>query len=204
VPNGAALAPDVSSATRERILDAAEWCFRRLGLARFSMGDVAAHAGLSRGSVYRYFDDRQSLVDAVLERAADRFVAASTASVDRWPTLANQVGEAAVFVLGGREPAMFPAEEESLFATLLTARINGLVERWVEFWLPRLAEAEDRGEVRTGLDRRQAAEWIVRLMLSFAVMPSVVVDLDDPDAVRAFVRTHLVRGLAPTDRKEIP
>jgi AcrR family transcriptional regulator len=197
-----ALAPDVSSATRERILDAAEWCFRRLGLARFSMGDVATQAGLSRGSVYRYFADRQSLVDAVLERAADRFVAASTASVDRWPTLANQVAEAAVFIVARREPAMFPAEEESLFATLLTARIEGLVERWVEFWLPRLAEAEDRGEVRAGLDRRQAAEWIVRLMLSFAVMPSVVVDLHDPDAVRAFVRAHLVRGLAPADRKE--
>jgi hypothetical protein len=33
-------------------------------------------------------------------------------------------------------------------------------------------------------------------------MPSVVVDLHDPDAVRAFVRAHLVRGLAPADRKE--
>jgi len=203
VPN-AVLAPDVSSATRQRILDAAEWCFRRLGLARVSMADVAGQAGLSRGSVYRYFADRQSLVDAVLERAADRFVAASTASVDRWPTLANQVGEAAVFILAGQGPALFPVEEESLFATLLTARIDGLVERWVEFWLPRLARAEERGEVRAGLDRRQAAEWIVRLMLSFAVMPSVVIDLGDPDAIRAFVRTHLVRGLAPPDRKETP
>jgi hypothetical protein len=34
-------------------------------------------------------------------------------------------------------------------------------------------------------------------MLSFAVVPSVVVDLDDADAVRAFVRNHLVRGFAP-------
>jgi len=204
VPNAAVLAPDVSSATRERILDAAEWCFRRLGLARFSMGDVAAQAGLSRGSVYRYFTDRQALVDAVLERAADRFVAASTTSVDRWPTLADQVGEAAVFILSRRQPALFPVEEESLFATLLTARIDGLVERWVEFWLPRLSDAERRGEVRVGLDRRQAAEWIVRLMLSFAVMPSVSVDLDDPEAVRAFVRAHLVRGRAPADHKETP
>src|SRR5207245_11427860 len=89
-----------------------------------------------------------------------------------------------------------PAEEECLFATLLTARIRGLVERWVEFWLPRLGDAERRGEVRRGIDRRQAAEWIVRLMLSFAVMPSATVDLDDPEAVRDFVRNHLVRGLA--------
>jgi len=33
-------------------------------------------------------------------------------------------------------------------------------------------------------------------MLSFAVMPSVTFDMDDPDAVRAFVHDHLIVGLA--------
>ena len=28
-------------------------------------------------------------------------------------------------------------------------------------------------------------------------MPSVVIDLDDPTAVRRFVQDHIVRGLAP-------
>jgi AcrR family transcriptional regulator len=185
--------------TEERILDAAEQCLRHLGLRRLSMGDVATQAGLSRGSVYRYFPDRRTLVDAVLERTAQRFVDASTVTVDRRRTLAGQVGEAAVFILEHRADDLtlrLPADEESLFATLLTARIRGLVARWVEFWLPRIAEAERRGEVRRGIDRRQAAEWIVRLMLSFAVMPSATVDLDDPASVRAFVRNHLVRGLA--------
>jgi AcrR family transcriptional regulator len=189
----------VATDTEERILDAAEQCLRHLGLRRLSMGDVATQAGLSRGSVYRYFPDRRTLVDAVLERTAQRFVDASTVTVDRRRTLAGQVGEAAVFILEHRADDLtlrLPAEEESLFATLLTARIRGLVERWVEFWLPRIAEAERRGEVRRGIDRRQAAEWIVRLMLSFAIMPSATVDLDDPASVRAFVRNHLVRGLA--------
>jgi AcrR family transcriptional regulator len=189
----------VAKDTEERILDAAEQCLRHLGLRRLSMGDVATQAGLSRGSVYRYFPDRRTLVDAVLERTAQRFVDASTVTVDRRRTLAGQVGEAAVFILEHRADDLtlrLPADEESLFATLLTARIRGLVERWVEFWLPRIAEAERRGEVRRGIDRRQAAEWIVRLMLSFAVMPSATVDLDDPESVRAFVRNHLVRGLA--------
>jgi hypothetical protein len=79
----------------------------------------------------------------------------------------------------------------------MSAGSTRLVERWDDFWLPRLAAARDRGEIRPDLDHRQAAEWIVRLMLSFAVVPSVVVDLDDADAVRAFVRNHLVRGFAP-------
>ena len=51
--------------------------------------------------------------------------------------------------------------------------------------------------MRAGIDRRAAAEWIVRMLLSLVVMPSSVVDLDDPDAVRAYVSEFVVRGLAP-------
>ena len=180
--------------TEDRILDAAEACLQRMGLRRASMGDVAAEAGLSRGSVYRYFPDRESLVDAVIERVAERFVAASIPAVDRRRTLAGQVGEAAAFINAHRSAP--PSRTDALLATLMTARIHRMVDRWVEFWLPRLAEAQARGELRPGLDHRQAAEWIVRLMLSFAIMPSATVDLADADAIRTFVRNHLVRGLA--------
>ena len=84
--------------TEERILDAAERCMGRLGLGRVSMADVAAQAGVSRGSVYLHFGDRASLVDAVLARVATRFVASSEVAVRRRRTLAAQVGEAAVFI----------------------------------------------------------------------------------------------------------
>jgi AcrR family transcriptional regulator len=173
------------------ILEAAEACAARYGLRRVSMADVAAAAGVSRGTVYNRFGDRAALVDAVLVRAADRFVADSEARVDRRRTLAGQVGEAAVYIhthgsLG---------DPESLLATVLAARAPTLVDRWVEFWQPRLAAAQARGEVRPGLDHRRAGEWIVRLLLSFAVMPSATVDLDDAGDIRRFVRDHLVAGL---------
>jgi AcrR family transcriptional regulator len=182
-----------------RILDAAERCLRRYGLRRLSMGDVARQAGLSRGSLYRYFADRRALVDAVLERAADRFVASSRPSVARRRTLAAQVAEAAVFIRAHLHDELvglrLPADEETLLATLLTARTRELVERWTDFWRPFLAAAAVRGEVRSGLDPRRAGEWIVRILLSIAVMPSAAVDLDDPEAVRAFVQSFVVRGL---------
>jgi AcrR family transcriptional regulator len=181
----------------DRILDAAERCMARYGL-RVSMRDVAAEAGLSRGSVYRYYADRDALVTAVLERTADRFVGASAEAVDRRQTLADQVAEAAVFIrfhLSDEGLTLrLPGERDSLLATMLTAGSLRLVERWGQFWRPRLAAAAARAEVRPDLDHRQAAEWIVRLMLSFALLPSAVVDLDDAEAVRAFVRDHAVRG----------
>jgi AcrR family transcriptional regulator len=172
----------------------------RLGLRRVSMTDVAVQAGLSRGSVYFHFGDRATLVDAVLSRVATRFVSSSERAVRSRRTLAGQVGEAAVFIrehLGDELLTLrLPAEGDSLLATLLTVQIDRLLGEWIEFWLPFLGEAEDRGEIRAGLDHRRASEWIVRIMLSFAVMPSVTFEIDDPEAVRAFVHDHLIVGLA--------
>ncbi|HZR80963.1 MAG TPA: TetR/AcrR family transcriptional regulator [Candidatus Binatia bacterium] len=186
--------------TAARILEAGERCVRRLGLQRVSIADVAAQAGVSRGSVYRYFPDRDSLVEAVLERSARRFVQSSEAGVARRRTLAAQVAEAAAFIRRHLRDEVLtlelPGESETLLATLLSSKVRGLLESWIEFWQPFLADAEARGEVRKGLDGREAAEWIVRLMMSFAVMPSAAVDLDDPEAVRAYVARYVVRGLA--------
>jgi AcrR family transcriptional regulator len=194
----------VADGTEERILLAAEQCMARLGLSRLSMTDVAAQAGVSRGAVYLHFADRGTLIDAVLARTAARFVASSEASVRKKRTLAGQVAEAAVFIrthLGDHVLTLrLPADEESLFATLLTSRLERLVQEWVEFWLPYLADARRRGEIRAGVDQRQAAEWIVRMMLSFAVMPAVTFDADRPEDVRRFVRSFVVDGLGPSSK----
>jgi AcrR family transcriptional regulator len=190
----------VEASTEERILDAAESCMSRLGLRRVSMTDVAVQAGVSRGSVYFHFGDRATLVDAVLTRVATRFVTSSTPVIRSRPTLVDQVGEAAVFIrqhLGDELLTLrLPAEGDSLLAALLSAQVGRLLTQWIEFWLPFLGDAERRGEIRPGLDHRRLSEWIVRIMLSFAVMPSVTFDMDDPDAVRSFVHDHLVVGLA--------
>jgi AcrR family transcriptional regulator len=187
---------------------AAEQCMARLGMTRFSMHDVAAQAGLSRGAVYLYFSDRSALVDAVLVRAAHRFVSSSADVINRRRTLAAQVAEAAVFIrqhLGDQVLTLrLPADEETLFATLLTSRMEQLVQEWVGFWLPYLAEAEQRGELRRGVDHRQAAEWIVRMMLSFAVMPAVSFNADRPDQVRSFVRAFIIAGLGPGPERTNP
>jgi AcrR family transcriptional regulator len=188
------------SSTEERILDAAERCMSRLGLRRVSMSDVATQAGVSRGAVYLHFGDRATLVDAVLARVATRFVAGSEAAIRHRRTLAGQVGEAAVFIrqhLGDQLLTLhLPAEGESLLATLLTVKVDRLLEQWTAFWLPFLDDAERRGEIRSGLDHHRAGEWIVRMLLSFAVMPSVTFDMDDAVAVRSFVHDHLIVGLA--------
>lgn len=186
--------------TRERILDAAERCMARHGIRRVSMADVAAQAGLSRSALYLHFSHRAALVDAVLERTAERFVAGSEPFVRQRRTLAGQVAEAAVFIRQHLADVMLtlplPADD-SLLATIMTAQIDRLGHQWVEFWRPLLTAAEARGEIRSGLDLEWAGEWIVRMLLSFALLAPVTFDRDDPERLRAFVSGHVVAGLAP-------
>ena len=53
--------------TRERILEAAEDVFRRFGPQKTTVVDVARVLGVSHGSVYRHFDSKVALRDAVVE-----------------------------------------------------------------------------------------------------------------------------------------
>jgi AcrR family transcriptional regulator len=183
--------------TPARILDAAERCMGRRGL-RVSMNDVAEEAGLSRRTVYHHYPNRSALVSAVLRRTAAAFVASIAPDIDRRRTLAGQVAETAVLITRHRDDLdltlRLPRRADSLLAIVLTLHLDHMVEELVEFWLLRLAAAADRGELREDLDLPATADWIIRLTFSFAFMPPVVVDLDDPEAVRSFVRSHL-RGI---------
>jgi TetR/AcrR family acrAB operon transcriptional repressor len=55
--------------TREQLLDAAERVFREQGVARTSLAEVAAAAGVTRGAVYWHFKDKADLFTAMCERA---------------------------------------------------------------------------------------------------------------------------------------
>ncbi|MGH8983569.1 MAG: TetR/AcrR family transcriptional regulator [Acidimicrobiia bacterium] len=184
--------------TRDRIVDAAERCIRRWGIRRVSMNDVAREAGVSRGSVYRYFADREALVQAVLERSSERQIETAEPAIRRRRTLAAQVAEAAVFIRSHLDDDLSLGlrvhPDEAELATLRLARAEQTLEAWIEFWVPYLEAARERGEVRGNLDVRTAAEWIMRVLVSLVTMPSVTVDLKDPAQVRRYVEGHIVRG----------
>lgn len=52
-------------ARRRQILSAAHRCFAKRGIHQTTMVDVADEAGLSVGALYRYFDGKESLVEAL-------------------------------------------------------------------------------------------------------------------------------------------
>ncbi|WP_024287451.1 TetR/AcrR family transcriptional regulator [Cellulomonas sp. KRMCY2] len=70
-------APDVR---KDEIVAAARALFAERGIAKTSISDVAERAGITRGLVYHYFVDKDTLVDVVLEEYIAEFVE----SIRRW------------------------------------------------------------------------------------------------------------------------
>ena len=73
VPSRHAPAPTPTNARRDRILEAARRCFAGDGFRNATIIDVAKAAGVSRPLVYKYFGDKDGLIDAVLQATFDEW-----------------------------------------------------------------------------------------------------------------------------------
>jgi AcrR family transcriptional regulator len=57
-----------AEAQRERILSAAQKCFIESGFHAASMANIAETAGMSAGLMYRYFENKNAIVLAIIDR----------------------------------------------------------------------------------------------------------------------------------------
>jgi hypothetical protein len=132
------------------------------------------------------------------------FTETMAAEVDKESTLADQVAAAAVVVCAHRQSSDSVAPRginESILVLLLRNIGEDLMKRSIELWKPRVRAAQKRGEVGAEVDTGRASEWIVRMLLSFELLPPIGVNLASPRAVRRFVAEHIVAGLAGASRE---
>jgi AcrR family transcriptional regulator len=66
---------------REEIMDAAQRLFLRQGVAATTIDDVAAGAGIAKGTIYLHFTSKQTLLAALGERFADKHLACIKAAL---------------------------------------------------------------------------------------------------------------------------
>ncbi len=189
----------VAAQTEERILDAARTSFSRYGLRKTAMEDIAREAGLSRGTLYRYFPDKEALYRAVNERETRSFleeVAARTAGPEPFEEKIIGVLLTAIgFLRENPMNAAMAATDPEAFAAAISTNGRELLALAIDAVTPMVRDAMESGELRADLDPAQAAEWIVRVELSLISTPSVTFDRDDPADLRAFLLGFLLPGL---------
>ena len=181
----------------ERILDAALELAAASGVQSLTMGAVAQRAGVGRMTVYRRFGGKLAMLTALGAREARRCIAELDAATPPEAPMIDQV--ALGFVVSIRLTREHPLlrrlvrfEPESVL-TALTEEGGSLFVVARTYSAERLAEAQRAGVLDAGVDVHGAAELLVRLALSFALLPDSVLPLDDEQRLREIAE----RMLAP-------
>lgn len=192
--------PDNDDASRRtQILEAANKCFTQLGIARSSVQDVARMANVSRGTVYRYFEDRNVLIAAAIEYGAQEYYREAAVSMDKESTLAAQMGAIAEVLtriqLEHRTRNRLMADDAELMRHMIAGG-DAALGRTTEFLLPYVRAARDRGEIRKDVELKAASEWLARMIHSLStVQQALTFDMSKPKSVRRYIETFAVDGL---------
>jgi AcrR family transcriptional regulator len=184
---------------RDQILDAANECFTQLGIQRTSVQDVARMAKVSRGTIYRYFVDRDVLIAAAIEHGAQRFYREVAAAMENKTTLAEKLGAMAEtnakILLEHRTRNRLMADDAELMRHMVSDG-DSAVRRTTKFLEPYVREAQKRGEVGAGVNVTAASEWLARIIYSFStVNQGLSFDMTKPKTVRDYVEKFAINGL---------
>jgi AcrR family transcriptional regulator len=181
----------VRGGTRDRILDAAFEAVATHGLSRLTVDDVARLAGLSRQSVYRYFESKDLLIQALVVREEEAFLVGVRAAHARHDRLEDALREATLFCLRtAREHPLLGrllASEPETLLPYLTTRGGAMITRARDV-IEELAAG--RSGMRSELIHR-TADIGVRAIVSYTITPSE----DDPEDIARELARILVSAL---------
>ncbi|WP_068268857.1 TetR/AcrR family transcriptional regulator [Aldersonia kunmingensis] len=187
-----------AEAARLQILDAAQSLILRYGMSKTTMEDIAQAVGVSRPTVYRYFQDRDTLITELIRWRAHQTLDRGRMFLLECETFEDSLIEGLIFLVydGIRDPVV---------RILVTPeRVGG--ESWIdtiplatsltkELWGPIFDEAKARGEMRDDISTDEACVWItlVQLML----VPRLdKAEPDDPE-VRQMMRQFVLPAFMP-------
>ncbi len=179
--------------TRRTILDATMLVLERHGVQRLAVDDVARQADLSRQTIYRYFGNREGLLNAAIVREEEAFIVAIEAAANATDDLEDAIRTA--FRVGlelvdshALLQRLLATEPEMLLPLLTTGR--GPVLSAARPLMLRLLGSHAEG-LDAAIDLEIAADLAARIFLSYATSPS----WDRERAVETVSRV-IMRGLS--------
>lgn len=193
---------------RERLLQAADVCYARRGVAKTRIDHIAQIAGVHRTTVYSYFPNKSALVSASFVRSARTILTASKAHFLTDEPFIEQLIKATLDSLEATRTsptmALLLGTSESAGLTVHAATAS---QEWHtlarETLGPPLTQAVADGHVRGDVPVESILRWIWRVSFSLATEPGSPDDGGDEGVLRTFLVSSVVAssinaGLSPT------
>lgn len=180
---------------REAVISAATRCIERLGSQRTSMADIAKEAGIARITLYRMFEDRSALFEALLSRRHAAKLEQFRAHLKRYDSLAQALVDGGMFALelGWADEVQTEIIARGMDHSLEVFMLNNNPElraRHQSVWQAAFQKARASGELTSGLPDERLIEG-VRSILNLVLLRS---DLNRAEQ-RQFLQDFLVPAI---------
>lgn len=195
-------------ARRRQILDAARRQFGAKGIeaGAATIDDIAKAAGLSKGSIYSYFKNKEELLAAIVERAVEgdaaMFAAASEHSATSWDAFWEVARRVWDFMLDPENRERNMLSFERLLVELRSGEIDSrYVDGPIDALSAMLEGAQQEGKVAADLDPRVLATAIWNCQQGTRAYVLRTGDTEMADAVLDLLRDLVSRtaGTSPAD-----
>lgn len=185
--------PPLRGAARQRLIDAAARCIERDGPVATSLSSVAAEAGVSRPTVYRYFADRHALLRAAMLHAGRSLADALARHLRGFREEPGRMAvEAMLHVLREvrRDPLLAAVWTSTAPDSALLADVTGReVVAMARDALADLVTSAGWSDAEAD----EAVEWMLRALLSLLLAPGPE---RGEDALRRLLERRLLPALA--------
>jgi len=154
--------PDVSQLRKTQILNAAEEVLAQKGIDEARMDDIAEETGLSKGTLYLYFKNKDDLVSGILDRIFQRQLAEMESLSAEGLSASEQLGkftDLAVKDISAMLRLMPVAYEFLALAfrnTFVQRALKAYMKRYMNILVPLVQRGIDSGEFRR-VDAREVA-----------------------------------------------
>jgi AcrR family transcriptional regulator len=164
------------------------------------MGEVAARAGVSRASLYRYFANKDELIQAYTMSEFDELFRLIDEAMEPYDTFADRLAAAFGMAIPYlREHPVFTAvldlaERQIMRVTLLSGDALGHAR---DLTLARMNSAVRDGRIRIDqFDAAVSGELIARFVVSLLATPESIVRLDTAEDASDFARRFMLPMIA--------
>lgn len=187
-----------------RMLRAAQELIARKGASGVSMAEIGQAAGFSRGLPAERFGSKVALLLAVIDFSDHWFNQRLAEALQGKRGLAALVARINTHMEGVRDTATASLVQYQLsmesFSTLpeLRTRISALGQSYRDGFRLHLAEAEEMGELRDGVDHDQTATLIVGTMRGVAMQALIDGNTEELERARHYLPDMFLRDLART------
>ena len=177
-----------------RIITAAKLCFAESGVALATIDQIAQQAGVSRRTVYRYFDSKEAIILAVVEEQAAPFFEQMRDSLQALPEQNFRQALVHCVLFAVEKGPQMEGHQLLLGRTNAAAtagfylRSAGMRNHLYTLLSEPFQQAQQAGEIDVSWRLEELLNWVGRLIYSFIQYP------ESPGSIERMVTRYLLPG----------